>query len=88
MPFDDYKPGPQGSESNGLGIRLLAKDVLNAFRAEGLRYIGRTKLARELAPRPDASVPVSQPEPDTDGRGNWKVDAVRCTSLGDVYKGT
>lgn len=88
MPFDDQKPGPQGSESNGLGIKFLAKDVINAFRSEGLRYVGRIKLAKELAPRPGPSGPLSQPEPDSDGRGNWKVDAVRCTSVGDVYKGT
>lgn len=88
MPFDDQKPGPAGSESNGVGIKLLAKDVINAFRSEGLRYVGRIKLAKDLGPRPVGTAAVSQPEPDTDGRGNWKVDALRCTHSGDVYKGT
>ncbi|WIA36134.1 hypothetical protein OEZ86_007481 [Tetradesmus obliquus] len=88
MPFEDQKPGPQGAESNGLeGVRTVAKDILNAFRDEGLRYVGRIKLAKELAPRPQGSVPVSQPEPELGPDGNWQVEALRCTSNGDVYKG-
>jgi hypothetical protein len=88
MPFEDQKPGPQGAESNGLeGIRTVAKDVINAFRDEGLRYVGRIKLAKELAPRPQGSTPVSQPEPEVGPDGSWLVEALRCTSSGDVYKG-
>jgi hypothetical protein len=88
MPFEDQKPGPQGAESNGLeGVRTVAADIINAFKDEGLRYVGRIKLAKELAPRPQGSTPVSQPEPELGADGNWHVDALRCTSSGDVYKG-
>lgn len=88
MPFEDQKPGPQAAESNGLeAIRIVAKDVINAFRGEGLRYVGRIRLAKELSPRPAGNVPLNQPEPEQDEHGNWQVDAIRCTSSGDVYKG-
>lgn len=87
MPFDDAKPGPHGAESNGPDtLRTITKAVINAFRADGLRYVGRIKLAREAGPRPAW---LAEPQaPDTDGRGNWRVGAVRCTSDGDVYRGT
>jgi hypothetical protein len=86
MPFDDAKPGPNGAESGSDVRKVVPRAVIDAFKSEGLRYIGRIKLAREMGPRPTST--ADQPEPDSDGRGNWRVDAVRCTSEGDVYRGT
>lgn len=91
MPFEDRKPGPHGAESGAEDgvISLIDRAVINAFKSEGLRYVGRIRLAKELAPRPaDAEQALKQPEPDVDEKGNWKVDALRCTADGDVYRGT
>lgn len=90
MPFEDAKPGPHGAESGRPGgvVRLIDKAVINAFRNEGLRYVGRIKLAREMGPRPkNIGSNMRLPAPEEDGNGNWQVSTLRCTSDGDVYKG-
>lgn len=90
MPFEDAKPGPHGSESarsSGF-VRLIDKAVINAFKHEGLRYVGRIRLARDLGPRPrNLGANMRLPEPEGDGKGNWKVATLRCTSDGDIYRG-
>jgi hypothetical protein len=89
MPFEDLKPGPVGAESGGLELHTIARDVISAFRAEGLRYIGRIRLARDVGPRPNVTtLGTVQQEPESDSHGNWLVRALRCTSAGDVYRGT
>jgi hypothetical protein len=91
MPFLDSKPGPPGAESGRPGgglLSLIDRSVLNAFKHEGLRYVGRIRLARDLGPRPfGLGARRKQPVPETDGEGNWQVATLRCTSEGDVYRG-
>jgi hypothetical protein len=90
MPFADSKPGPHGAESGrptGF-VRLIDKAVINAFKGEGLRYVGRIRLAREMGPRPrNIGSNMRLPEPEIDSDGNWRVGTLRCTADGDVYKG-
>jgi hypothetical protein len=91
MAFEDSKPGPHGAESGRPGgfARLIDKAVINAFKQEGLRYVGRIRLAKEMGPRPaKVGGAARMPQPAEDGNGNWKVATLRCTSDGDVYRGT
>jgi hypothetical protein len=30
---------------------------------------------------------MRMPAPEEDGKGNWKVATLRCTSEGDIYRG-
>lgn len=85
MPFMDEKPGPPGAESAGGSAGSVPPNVVNRFVAEGFKYVGRIRLARDLGPRPDAA--SDQPEPETDADGDWTAKAVRCTPEGDVYVG-
>jgi hypothetical protein len=91
MPFEDSKPGPHGAESGRPSgfVRLIDKAVINAFKNEGLRYVGRIRLARDLGPRPkNLGSNMRIPDASDDGSGHWKVGTLRCTSDGDIYRGT
>jgi hypothetical protein len=62
--------------------------ILRQFLGEGLRYVGRIRLAHDLGPAPaPGNGTEGQEEPDKDGDGNWLVKAVRCTADGDLYVG-
>jgi hypothetical protein len=78
------RPGPAGAESAG-GTEAVPPSVVSRFAAEGFKFVGRIRLAHEMGPRPQPA--DSQPEPEADHEGNWRIKAVRCTAEGDVYIG-
>jgi hypothetical protein len=83
MPFDT--PPPTESFNPGM-VRNITATIINAFKEEGFRYMGRIRLARDLGPRPGGPNGTLE-DPPKDSRGKWNVRAVRCTNEGDVYIG-
>jgi hypothetical protein len=80
-------PGPSGAESSGQ-LTAITPDVINAFIKEGLRYVGRIRLARTLGPLPeDFNGTAAAETVPSASNGIWEVPAVRCTANGDVYVG-
>jgi hypothetical protein len=69
-------------------VTAITPDVINAFIQEGLRYVGRIRLARTLGPLPeDFNSTAAAATVPSAANGQWEVPAVRCTSNGDVYVG-